>query len=468
MDAAADTPESLAAATEPSPLVAAAEQHPYRTILRLAWPVLAEQVMIFGVDLTDTYLAGQQGEAATEAICIAAYLSWMAAVMFSLIGVGTTALVARAWGAGQREEAGRIAARSLLLAPLVAIPVFVLLQIFAPAAARFLQLEGESFRIAVEFLRIDAFGHVCASALIVAGAALRGAGDMRTPMFVLGLMNVVNIVVSTGTVYGFGLFPHLGVMGIVTGNVAAKLCGALIMLAVIANGWSFLKIRWSDLTFDAAIIRRLVRIGGPACLDQVITVTGHLLFLRVIALARQFQPGSLAAHMIGVRVEALSYLPATAWGIAAASLVGQSLGAHRPELAVKVGHAAAKQSLIYSAFMGFFYFFFAANIYRLMTDDPDMIAAGGPALKLLAAYQIPNAALIVYVLCLRGAGDTRFPLLFAILGVLCVRVPIAYYFGVVREGGLVGCWIGMGADLCLRTTLMSWRFASAKWTRIKV
>jgi len=200
----------------------------------------------------------------------------------------------------------------------------------------------------------------------------------------------------------------------------------------------------------------------------LITVSGHLLFLRVISLTKQFQPGALAAHMVGVRVEALSYLPATAWGIAAASLVGQSLGAQRPELAVRIGHAAAKQSLIYSALMGVFYYFYAADIFRFMHTDADVLAAGVPALRLLAAYQIPNAALIVYVLCLRGAGDTRFPLWFAIAGVICVRVPVAYYFGVVREGGLIGAWIGMGADLCLRATLMSWRFSSARWTKIKV
>jgi putative MATE family efflux protein len=467
MDEAAES-QNVTAAVLPSPLVAAAQSRPYRTILYLAWPALAEQVMIFGVALVDTYLAGQLGEAATEAIGIAAYLDWMASVIFSLVGVGTTALVARSWGAGQREEASRIAGRSLMLAPLIAVPVFVLFQVFAPEAARFLYLEDESFRIAVEFLRYDAYGHIFSSGLIVAGAALRGAGDMRTPMLVLAVMNVVNVVVAAGTVYGLGPFPELGVLGIVTGTVTAKIVGAALMLGVLAGGWSFLKVRRGDLTFDGEIIRRLVRIGGPAFLDQMITVIGHMIFLRVISLAKEHQPGALAAHMIGVRVEALSYLPATAWGIAAASLVGQSLGAQRPQLAVKVGHAAARQSLVYSAAMGFFYFFFAEAIYRFMTEDAAMIAAGVPALKLLATYQIPNAALIVYVLCLRGAGDTRFPLLFAIIGVLFVRVPTAYYFGVIREGGLVGCWIGMGADLCLRAALMSWRFSSGRWTGIKV
>lgn len=451
-----------------SPLVADAERSPYGAIFRLAMPALIEQALIFGVDLTDTWLSGRIGQAATEAIGVAAYIGWMATVMFSLIGIGTTALVAREWGAGRRDDACRLATRSLLLAPLLALPVFCLLQLLAPTFAGFLNLHGESFRIAVEYLRYDACGHLFTSLLVVAGAALRGSGDMKTPMFVLAAMNVVNVVVSAGTVYGWGLFPELGVLGIVTGTVTAKIVGAALMIAALSSGWSQLKIRWADLTYDRDVVRRLLRIGLPACLDGLVTVSGHMLFLRVISLVKQHQPGALAAHFVGVRVEALSYLPATAWGIAAASLVGQSLGAHKPKLAIHLGHAAARQSLVYSALVGVFYFVFAADIYRFMHRDAEVIAAGIPALKLLAAYQIPNAAVIVYVLCLRGAGDTRFPLLFAILGVLCVRVPVAYYFGVVREGGLVGAWIGMGADLCLRAALMWWRFASGRWTRIAV
>ena len=463
-----DHPANETAATVVSPLVEQAGRHPYRTILRLALPVFVEQALIFGVDMTDTYLSGRIGEAATEAICVAGYVGWMASMIFSLIGIGTTALVARAWGAGQREEAGRITARSLLLASCLSIPVFCLLQLIAPSAAKFLNLEGESFRIAVEYLRCDAFGHIFTCGTMIAGAALRGSGDMRTPMLVLAVVNVINVVVSAGTVYGWGPFPELGVLGIVTGTVVAKIIGALLMLAALGTGWSHLRLRWADFQFDSAVTRRLLQIGGPACLDGLITVCGHFIFLRVISLVKAHQPGALAAHLVGVRVEALSYLPAMAWGISAASLVGQSLGAHRPEQAVRIGHAAARQSLLYASIISILFFTCAQQIYEFMHRDAAVVAAGVPALTLMAIYQIPTATLMVYVSCLRGAGDTRFPLLFAIIGVLGVRVPVAYYFGVVREGGLAGAWIGMGADLCLRSALTFWRYSSARWTKISV
>lgn len=459
---------SVNAVSEISPLVEQAAGQPYRTIFRLALPVFAEQMLVFGVDLTDTYLSGRLSEAATEAICVAGYVGWMAFVVFSLIGIGTTALVARSWGAGARDEAARIAARSLLLAVVLAFPVFLLLQALAPAAVAFLNLRGEAFRIAVEYLRCDAFGHLFASVLMIAGAALRGSGDMRTPMFVLAVVNVINIVVSTGTVYGWGPFPKLGVFGIVTGTVVAKVMGAALMVWVVTRGWSHLRVRLDEIRFDRDITVRLLRIGGPASLDGLITVAGHLFFLRVISLVKDHQPGALAAHLIGVRVEAVSYLPAAAWGIAAASLVGQSLGAHRPVLAVRIGHAAAKQALAYATAVGLLMFVNAEQIYSWMHTDPQIIAAGAPALKTLAFYSIPNATLFVYVNCLRGAGDTRFPLLFATIGVWLVRVPVAFCFGYLREGGLVGAWIGMGSDLCLRSLLMFWRFSAAKWTKIRV
>ena len=194
------------------------------------------------------------------------------------------------------------------------------------------------------------------------------------------------------------------------------------------------------------------------------------LFLMVIAglSPAGFDGATFAAHVVGVRIESLSYLPVEAFGIAAATLVGQSLGAGHPRLARRVAHVALFQCVGYAALMTIVFYVFAPQIYAGMHASSDVAEVGVPAFQLLAFYQIPNAAAIVYLYALTGAGDTRFPMFCSLIGNVCVRVSVGYVCGVILHGGLVGAWIGMGADNILRAILAYWRYRAGRWTRIKV
>jgi Na+-driven multidrug efflux pump len=182
----------------------------------------------------------------------------------------------------------------------------------------------------------------------------------------------------------------------------------------------------------------------------------------------EFDSAIFAAHVVGVRIEALSYLPIEAFGIAAAALVGQALGARRYDRAKQVGHEALRQCLWYAGLMSILFFVFAPQIYAAMHSNPDVGRIGVPAFRLMSLYQIPNAILIVYVCALRGAGDTRFPLYCSLVGNVIVRVSVGYFFGVYLEQGLVGAWIGMGADNILRATLIAWRYRAGHWIHTRV
>src|SRR5207253_910079 len=174
-----------------------------RRVLSLAIPALGEQMLNFCVSLFDTYLAGQVSTPAhevgvyTTTVGIAGYISWLATLIFSLVGTGTTALVARARGAGDLDQANRFANRSLTLAGGLGLVVCALLIVLAPIYAHMQKLQGESHRVAVGFLRADAFGQVFFCYCLIGSAALRGMGDMRTPMIVLGIVNILNIILSS-------------------------------------------------------------------------------------------------------------------------------------------------------------------------------------------------------------------------------------------------------------------------------
>jgi Na+-driven multidrug efflux pump len=220
-------------------------------------------------------------------------------------------------------------------------------------------------------------------------------------------------------------------------------------------------------------MRRILNVGIPAGLDGTLLWLGQFAFLNIISrlATGPEQAATIAAHFVGIRVESLSYLPAFAWATAAATLVGQSLGAGDVSRARKSGHLAAAQSAGLCFLMGVVFFLFAPQIYAAFNSSEDrqrVLEIGVPAMRLMAFFQVPQALMIVYINALRGAGDTRFPMLFTMAGMLCLRLPLAYLFGVVLQGGLIGAWVGMFADVTVRCVLSTARFAGGKWERMRI
>lgn len=447
-----------------------------RTVLALALPALGEQFLNYCVGLFDTWLAGQVSQAANEVgaytttVGIAAYVSWLATLIFSLVGTGTTALVARAHGAGDAAQANRLACRSIALAGGLGVLICVLLRWLAPQGVRMQDLHGESARVATNFLRTDAWGQLFFGFCLIGSAALRGMGDMRTPMWILGIVNVLNMAVSSSLVFGIGPIESWGIDGIVAGTVTARICGGMLMLAALAAGVSGLKLKRSLMLPHGEDARRILRIGLPAAIDGVLMWSGQWLFLMLIARLEGAAQGKAypAAHVIGMEAEALTYLPAVAWGYAAATLIGHNLGSGQTQHAKRLGNEAARHAVWIGIVGAATYLFLADFIYATMTRDLSVRAIGAPALRFLSWYQIPLAVMIVYVYGLRGAGDTRFVMYLNAAGIFLVRLPLAWLLGNHMGYGLIGAWSGMCADVVLRAIAAKAYFSRERWAQAKV
>ncbi len=451
-----------------------------RVIFLLALPVLLEMFLTFLVGFYDVYLSGKLSEHATKAIGVASYVGWLGSMIFGLVGTGTTALVSRHFGAGKFIEANRFLNRSISLAFFLGLFVAATFWFAAPVFAKLLNMHDEAYQIAIRYLRTDAFGHFFAAFTAVGTAALRGAGNMRLPLYILGFVNVINIAASTLLVYGIGPWPAAGwdepmlaswgVDGIVAGTVIAKFCGAALMLACLTRGVSHLRLQRSEFALRDEPVRRILRVGSLAAVDGAVMWVGHFAFLMIIARLEANHGDSVvfAAHVVGVNIEAISYLPAYAWGVAASTVIGQSLGAGAKSRARAAGNVALAQCSIFLAVLSVGFFFGAEAIYALMQDEPRVGEVGAPAFRILALFQIPLGIEIIYKTSLRGAGDTRYPMYFTLVGVLCVRVPLAYLGGVVLDGGLIGAWTGMFADVSVRAILSSIRYLRGRWTEVNV
>jgi putative MATE family efflux protein len=300
-------------------------------------------------------------------------------------------------------------------------------------------------------------------------ACLVGAGDTRTGLRILIGVALINLPLAWGLCYGLGPLPELGFVGIAVGTALSHLLGCLAVLAVLARGRAGLELHWRLLAPDFGLIRRLLRVSVPAAVDSFSVLAGQLWFLSIV---NRLGEVAAAAHGIAIRWEALGYLSGGAFGTAAMALVGQNLGARRPDRAARSGWVALGLGGGVMCLMGVVFFTLAEPMFRLFNpyaEQQQVIKEGVPVLQLVAFAMPALASCIIFTAALRGAGDTRVPVLFTWVGFLGVRIPLAYLLTRPELGlSLWGAWLAMFADLWVRGVFFLIRFAGGRWKTVRV
>lgn len=501
----------------------------WRVVLALALPVLAQQFFLLTVNLSDRFLAGhlqpltpeqqaqasalqllaigQLGETRTggglgsvlaaeaswemtrqatalhgafqAAQTTSNYLAWFINSYAVLVSVGSTALVARFIGAGSRRLAIRATHQSLLLAAFLGVAGSAIGLLGVHHLVWLLRLRDDAAQLAAAYLS-PLFWLLVFQIVETAGiACLVGAGDTRTGLWVTMGVAAINLPLAW-SFFLLGTEPETRFVGIAVGTGLSHVLGALVVLFVLWRGRAglFFRPRW--LRLDWGLMQRLLRVSVPAGVDSLSLATCQLWFLSIVN-----RLGNVAgsAHGIALTWEALAYLSGGAFGTAAMSLIGRNLGAGRPRQAARSGWLAFGMGCGLMSVMGLVFFFLARPMFTLFCPQPEqqpIVEAGVPVLRLIA-FAIPAmACTVILPSALRGAGDTRVPVLFTWTGFLLVRIPLACYLtmsqldlGPLGEWrganlGLMGAWIAMCADLVIRGGLLLHRFARGRWKLIQV
>ena len=434
-----------------------------RRVLTLAWPAVLEQLLNMSVGLADTYIVGHLGAASLAAVGLSVQLLNLFWALFSAIGVGSTALVARRIGAREPEAASDVARQSILLALVIGVFVAAILWLGAPLFLDWLGAAPDVIQLGTAYLRAVASTVYMLSILFIGSAILRGAGDTRTPMLVMLVINVVNIVVAYTLAYGVGPLPRLGVLGSGIGAASARGLGGLLMLALLVRGRGPVKIGYKIPRPDLKTIGQILRVGLPAAAEQLLMRFGQLLLATFIT---GLGTVAYAAHQVAINALSVAYMPGFGFALAATTLVGQELGARRPERASQSAYEALRMVVSVMAIMGGLVSIFSAQVMGVFTSDPAVIAAGVPALR-IAGFAMPFLG-IGFTLAgsLRGAGDTTSVLVIYGSCIWVVRVANAYWLG--PRLGLTGIWIAVGVDFIARAVLLALRFRSGKWKLVEV
>ncbi len=436
-----------------------------RRLAELAWPAVVEYLLQTVLQMVTIAMVGRLGAPQIASVGVGQQILQMTRVAFMGLSVATTALIARSYGAGNRERAELIAKQSLLVGVILSIGIGITLSFFVEPMMSLMGAKSEVIEQGAEFLRIQLIFSFFPMVMIVVAGALRGAGDMKSPMIINGFVNGVNLILGYGLIFGeFGL-PRMEVTGAAWAVVAAQAIGALILLAVLFIRPKYLKLKWrGNWSPNPEVDRNLLEVGGPSMIEQILMNFGMLLYaVLVIRLGTE----AYAVQSILFTVLSISFMPGFAVAVAATTVVGQNVGGRRFDRAEKSGWAAMNMGMIWMTLMGVVFFIFPSQCLGLFTSDPALIALGEPCLRIIALVQPFSAITFALSGSLRGAGDTRFPM-FATAGTIWLfRLPFATLLGLILPFGLTGMWVAHALDFVTRSGLYILRFRLGKWKYLR-
>lgn len=436
-----------------------------RIVWGLAWPVILTFSLESLVGLVDMLMVGRLGAAAVAGVGVGTQILGAVDVVIIAISTGTLALVARHIGARERRRAEEVLLQSLYIVGVFSVVTAGTACVYAVDLVRLFGVDHDVLREGTAFTQRLMFGVPAAGVFIVTASALRGAGDTRTPLLIGILMNVVNVIGNYVLIFGKAGVPAMGVSGSAIASVIALSTGAVASIAVLVQRWSILSLHGLSLRPRIALVRRVLSIGFPTAVEQLLMQVGFMLYLTIAA---RYGTAAVAAYFIGVRILALSFLPGFGFSAAASTLVGQNLGAQRPDGAERSGWEANRLAMLLMSAAGLVIFVLAQPIAEAFIDDPAVIADAVTFIRVLAACQPLMAADFTLGGALRGAGDTTFPLVTVIIAFYGARLGFAYGAAAIFSLGLPWVWSALFGDYILRATLKAWRFQSGRWKTIKV
>jgi MATE family multidrug resistance protein len=436
-----------------------------RDVLRLALPATGEQMLGMMIGIVDTFLVGHLGAASLAAVGLASQWIFLAQTLQAAIATGSTALIARFMGAQEPELANKVVRQSVWVGALVGLACSLLGLSLARPAVLLLGAPAEVVGFSTTYLTIAAGFLLFSSLMYVGNASLRGAGDTRTPLYVMMVVNLVNIAVAWTAINGLFGLPKMGVAGSAMGAASGQTAGGVLVIAILLKGRSGIRLQFNRFRLDWTMIHRILRVGLPTGAEQILFRTGNMAYVRILA---SLGIAAYAANQVAINGWSLSFMPGFGFAIAATTLVGHSLGARDPDGAQWRGYTAYRLGATLMAAIGLTFVLFPAQIMGFFTNDTEVIALGTMPLRVMGLFQPILAASMIFAGGLRGAGDTRYPMAVTAAGIWLLRLPLAYLFAVVLGWGLLGAWSAMALDLTLRGTFNSLRFRSGRWKTTKV
>ncbi|HEY0969399.1 MAG TPA: MATE family efflux transporter [Gemmatimonadales bacterium] len=431
-----------------------------RAVLVLAIPMVLEMLMESIFVVADVFFVAKLGSDAVATVGLTESMLALVYAMAMGLSIGVTATVARRTGEHDRDGAARAAVQGLVLGGLVAAVIGVIGVITAP---RLLALMGASPEVVATgsgFTRVMLGGSASILLLFLVNAVFRGAGDAAIAMRTLWLANGINIALAPCLIFGPGPFPEMGVTGAAVATTIGRGTGVIFGLSRLFSPGSRLAVSRRHLTVDPALMLRLLRLSGNGTLQVLIGTASWIGLVRIVA---SFGSEALAGYTIAIRIILFALLPAFGLGNAAATLVGQALGAHKPDRAERAVHMAGRYNTIFLGLVSLVFVLAAPAIVAPFTHDVAVRAFAIDGLRVLAAGFLLYAYGMVLSQSFNGAGDTWTPTMLNLVCFWLWEIPLAYALAIVFGMGPHGVFLAITIAFSTFTAFAAVMFRRGTW-----
>jgi len=431
-----------------------------KTIISLALPVVAGMFMEFALQTTDYFWVGKLGATAQDAVTTSMVVIWTIWSLISIISVGITALVARYVGAKDFERAAFYIKQGLAMALGMGALFSLVGYLLAPAILAFMDAGEPTLRLAIPYLRIFFASAIFFFLVETAYAVFRASGDMRTPMKIGVTIIALNMALDPLLIFGIGPFPELGVAGASVATAFSMLVGVIVVLKkILAGALGYNVDNIFKVKPNVKEMLKIGRIGSPIASQQLVFVVVYWFLIKVV---HQFGETAAAAMGIGNRMESFSYLICFGFSIAASTMVGQNLGAGKPDRAAKCAWGATGIAIGITFVISVVFITIPSSIASVFTDDPDVLSIAVYYLIILGLSQITMAIEIVLEGAFGGAGDTLPPMIVMIPGSVA-RIPLAYWLCFSLGWGINGVWWTLTITTVVKAIILALWFKRGKW-----
>lgn len=419
----------------------------WSTVLWLSWPSVLTQILQNAYSLIDGKFLAKIGPAALGGVGVANQVMMILMALSTAVSIGVTALVARFVGAGETREAEQAVRQSIVLTVIVAVVAGLAALAAGYPIMGWIVHNRDGYHQGTLYLNMLLIGIVPTFLMLSLTGVYRGLGDMVTPLITMGVMTVLSIVGDYVLIFGIGPFPKLGVTGAGISYIVSRTVAMIIFFA------------WLPRTHLAKCLRgswrpawrwwrRVLNVGTPAFVQGVLRTFGSMLYYAILGRTSEGL-NALAALTIGLRTEGIAYMPGFGFSVAATSMVGQNLGARKPDRAERGAWAATWLGVATMGLTGLAFVVFGRNIAGFFTTDPKVLPLAASYLLLNGLTEPLLAVSMILTGALQGAGETRLPTAVSIATMWVIRLPLTYYLAITLHLASLGAWIAMSGSTAL-------------------
>ncbi len=411
-----------------------------RAIFLLAVPMVLEMAMESVFAVVDIFFVSKLGSEAVATVGITESVMTLLYAIAVGLGMGTTALVSRRVGEKKMEEASVTAAQSIILGLILSIPIAIAGIYFAPDLLKIMGSSESMINTGYKYPLIIIGGNIVIMFLFIINAIFRGAGDASLSMRVLWISNLINIILDPCLIFGLGPFPELGIAGAAFATVIGRGTGVILQFYFLLNRKHRIGIALNDFRIRISIIVKLARVSVGGVGQFLISTSSWIGLVRIMS---TFGSSVLAGYTIAIRVIIFTLLPS--WGLsnAAATMVGQNLGAKKPKRAEKSVIVTSKINFFFLTFIALMFFMFAEKFILIFVSEHSVVAAGTDALRFLS-FALPFYAIgMVMIQSLNGSGDTKTPTIINFFCFWLVEIPVAYILAIKLNFNATGVYLAI-------------------------